>query len=305
MFDAHTTTLPRLRVGDPIGEAVALLSAHGALIVENAADGLPFDSACAELAPWFDRAFAGTGPFFGRNTKRFSGVFAKAPATAHLAAAPYVLDIVERTLKGPDPDAPRCDVIQLNMTQAIGIGPGEKAQVLHRDEVMFPFAHDFEVMVNVMWALQDWTAENGATRIVPMSQNWARSRFAQPHEVAIAAAPRGAAIIWLGSIIHGGGANTTDRMRRGLAFSYTLGWLAQAERLMVSTPPEVARRLPERVQRLIGYQLHTPNLGWIEERDPLEWLNGQTGDLAPAHDNLTPAQEALVRWLSESEGGAP
>jgi hypothetical protein len=73
---------------------------------------------------------------------------------------------------------------------------------------------------------------------------------------------------------------------------------------LLSTPPEVARGLPERVQRLIGYQLHRPNLGWIEERDPIEWLHGRTGELAPADDNLTPAQEALVRWRLETEGAS-
>lgn len=305
MFDAQLTDLPRITRRTPVAEAVALLRSFGALIVEDAAAGLPLERAVAELEPWFDRAFTGTGPFFGRRTKRFSGVFAKAPATAHLAGDPFVLAVADAVLKGADPYAPRCEAIQLNMTQAIGIDPGECAQVLHRDEVMFPFAHDYEVMVNAMWTLDDFTAENGATRIVPKSQAWPRTRFAEPHEVAVAAAPKGAAILWLGSIIHGGGANKTERMRRGLAFSYTLGWLGQAERLLLSTPPDVARRLPERVQRLIGYQLHKPNLGWIEERDPLEWLHGRTGDLAPAEDNLTPAQETLVRWLITMEGASP
>jgi ectoine hydroxylase-related dioxygenase (phytanoyl-CoA dioxygenase family) len=302
MFDAHAPDLPRITRGAPADVAVAQLSAHGAIIVENAADGLPFEQAAAELEPWFARAFTGTGLFFGRQTRRFSGIFAKAPATAHLAGDPFLLAIIEGVLKGPD--GTRCDAIQLSMTQAIGIEPGQAAQVLHRDEVMFPFAHDFDVMVNVMWAFDPWTADNGATRVVPRSQNWPRIRLAEAHEIATATAPRGAAIIWLGSIVHGGGANRTDRIRRGLAFSYTLGWLAQAERLLLSTPPEVARTLPERVQRLIGYQLHRPNLGWIEERDPLEWLMGRVGELAPAEDNLTPAQDALVRWRLETEGAA-
>ncbi len=305
MFETQLIDLPRVKRDHDFADALALLRTHGALIVEDAAAQLPFDDAVGELEPWFERAFTGTGPFFGRRTKRFSGVFAKAPATAHLACEPFVLSLVEAVLKGPDPEAPRCDCIQLNLTQAIGIGPGEPAQVLHRDEVMFPFAHDFEVMVNVMWVLEDWSAENGATRIVPHSQTWPRTRLAEPHEIATASAKRGAAILWLGSIVHGGGANKTERIRRGLAYSYSLGWLAQSERLLLSTPPEVARQLPERVRRLIGYQLHKPNLGWVEEKDPIEWLHGRTGELAPADDNLTPAQEALVRWRLEMEGPSP
>lgn len=299
MFDCKTPAIPSIGRGHDLEAAVRLLAEHGVLVVTDAADAVAFDETIAQLAPWFTRAFEGTGPFFGRATKRFSGVFAKAPATAALACEPFVLSIVEPTLKG-DTDAPRCYAIQLNLTQAIGILPGERAQVLHRDEVMFPFAHDYEVMVNVMWALDPWTEHSGATRFAPGSMAWPRTQLAQAHEVTAALAPAGAAIIWLGSIVHGGGANRSERIRRGLAFSYSLGWLAQSERLLLSTPPDVARTLPEPVQRLIGYQLQRPNLGWVEERDPLEWLYGRVQHLAPADDNLTPAQEALIQWrLSE------
>jgi hypothetical protein len=304
VFDATLPELPRLSRQASLGEATMKLRAAGALVIEDAARDQDFGRIKSELVPWFDRAYVGAGPFFGDRTKRFSGVFAKAPATALLAIEPFVLAIVERILKGEDEGPARCDAIQLNMTQAIGICPGQRAQVLHRDEVMFPFEHDFEVMVNVMWALDPWTKENGATRIVPASKDWPRTRIAEPHEIVHALAPPGAAILWLGSTVHGGGANTSQSIRRGLAFSYTLGWLGQAERLLLSTPPPVARQLPERLQRLIGYQLHRPNLGWVEERDPIEWLHGRTGSLAAADDNLTPAQDALVRWRLQQEESA-
>ncbi|MBL8549232.1 MAG: phytanoyl-CoA dioxygenase family protein [Hyphomonadaceae bacterium] len=303
MVETATIALPRVRRKHPSADAVALLREYGALIIEDAADACPLQTAIDELSPWFDRAFVGEGPFFGRRTKRFSGVFAKAASTASLAAEPYVLSIVEQALIADDIGEPRCEAIQLNLTQAIGICPGQRAQVLHRDEVMFPFPHDYEVMVNVMWALDRWTEDNGATRIVPRSRDWPRTRLAQAHEICTATAPRGAAIIWLGSIIHGGGENRTESVRHGLAFSYTHGWLGQSERLLLSTPPAVARTLPERVQRLIGYQVHRPNLGWVEERDPIDWLHGRIGDLAAAEDNLTPAQEALVLWRLREEGG--
>lgn len=305
MFDAGLPKiLPRItRSSDP-SHALALLLAHGALIIEDAACPDLMDRLRDELAPWFERAFTGAGDFFGRRTKRFSAILAKAPATAALAGDDFVVSIVERALKGPPSGPPRCECIQLNLTQAIGILGGEGAQVLHRDEVMFPFAHDFEVMVNVMWTLDPWTERNGATRLVPGSGAWPRTRLAEPHEVVTAQAPANAAIVWLGSTIHGGGANRSHAIRRGLAFSYTLGWLAQSEKLLLSTPPDVARRLPEKVQRLIGYQLHRPNLGWIEEQDPILWLRGDVNELAPAHDNLTEAQEALIRWRLAEERAA-
>src|SRR5262249_30158572 len=98
----------------------------------------------------------------------------------------------------------------------------------------------------------------------------------------------GSVIIWLGSVMHGGGANRTAAPRRGVVFSYSLGWLAPAEKLLLSIPPEIARTLPTRLQRLIGYQVHRPNLGWIEEQDPIEWLHGQVGPVAAAKDHFTP-----------------
>lgn len=304
MFDATGPTIARIRADAGVDEAARLLSTAGALIIENAIDPTLLHAAIDQLDPWFEHALTATGPFLGTDTKRFSGVFAKAPATAELAIEPFVLSIAERILKGDDP-MPRCDTIKLNLTHAIGIMPGQIAQVLHRDEVMFPFPHDYEVMVNVMWTLDPWLQENGATRLVPGSTPWPRTRLAEPHEIASAISPPGSAIMWLGSTIHGGGANRSDKVRRGLAFSYCMGWLAQSELLLLSTPPHVARTLPQRLQELIGYQLHKPNLGWIEERDPMLWLHGQTGELAPADDNLTPFQAALVEWRlnSRPEGG--
>jgi hypothetical protein len=296
------------RVGHDVAPetARALLLEHGVLIVENALDPASLSSVCGELDPWFSAAQCGRGPFFGRGTRRFSGIFAKAPSTADLAIDPLVLPLMESLLQGDDPERPKCEAIELNLTQAIGIQPGEPAQLLHRDEELWPFAHDYEVMTNAMWALDDFTRENGATLVVPGSHRWSRDRFPKPHEIASATAPRGSVILWVGGLLHGGGANRSTAMRRGLVMSYRLGWLAGGEKLLLSIPPAVARGLPERLQRLIGYQLHRPNLGWVEGRDPLLWLHGDVGALAPADDNLTMAQERMLAaaGLVQAEGEA-
>jgi hypothetical protein len=114
-----------------------------------------------------------------------------------------------------------------------------------------------------MWPLGAFTRENGATEIVPFSHRWERSRRPASAEGVPALASPGSVIPRLGSTLHGGGANRTKSERRGLVFSYSLAWLAQAEKLLLSTPPNVARLLPERAQRLVGYQVHRPNLGWV------------------------------------------
>ncbi len=282
-------TLPRLSAKASTEAVVDCLQHAGAVVVEGAAERARLAQVKQDLGPWFDEARPGEGYFLGRSTKRFSAVFAKAASTAALAIDPLVLEVIEAVLSGGAER--RCDAIQLNLTQAIAIEPGEPAQPIHRDDSMFPFAHDFELMVNAMWALDDFTAENGATQIVPGSHRWARDQRPGPDEITQACAPAGSLILWLGSTLHGGGENRSRASRRGLALSYSLGWLSQAEKLLLSIPPEVAGRLPVRLQRLLGYQVHRPNLGWVEERDPIEWLHGQVGALAPAQDHLTPELE--------------
>ena len=283
--------MPRLTRADGADALCAALDATGAAVVTDALDHSARTTIDAALAPWFDAAPCGEGAFFGRRTQRFSGLFHKTAATVPLSLDPLLLAVAERTL-GAGTRA--CDRIQLNLTQAIGIGPGEPAQTLHRDDDFFPFPHDFELMLNVLWTLDPFTAVNGATRIAPGSHRWQRKRQSEPHELIAAEAPAGAAILWFGSALHGGGANVTDAIRRGVVMSYSVGWLAPAEKLLLSIPPATARTLPVRLQQLIGYQIHRPNLGWVEGRDPIAWLNGETGALAAARDNLTPWQEARL-----------
>lgn len=297
-MDGHIRAAPALARFDaltPPADLLAALRRAGVIIIEGALGGAQLQSALAEFKPWFDRAPDGEGPFFGRTTKRFAALFAKCPASAaDMILNPVTLPLCERLLIADDIGPPRCTAIQLNVAQAIGIGPGSPEQVVHRDKDQFKVDPDFELMVNVMFCLDDFTAANGGTWFVPGSCDWARDRWPQPHEIVAAEAPAGSAILWVGRMMHGGGANHTDKIRRGVTVSYNLAWLAQSEKLLLSIPPEIARALPERAQRLIGYQVHQPSLGWVEGRDPLEWLNGRVAQLAPAQDHFCDSDLAIV-----------
>jgi ectoine hydroxylase-related dioxygenase (phytanoyl-CoA dioxygenase family) len=108
-----------------------------------------------------------------------------------------------------------------------------------------------------MIALEDFTAANGATRIVPGSHRWELERQPEEAEIATATMPAGAAAIYLGSTLHGGGANTTaDRWRRGMHLSYVVGWLRTEENQSLSVPADVVRTLPRRAQELLGWTAH-------------------------------------------------
>jgi ectoine hydroxylase-related dioxygenase (phytanoyl-CoA dioxygenase family) len=136
--------------------------------------------------------------------------------------------------------------------------------------------------------------------VIPGSHLWPRDRQPEPGEAIPATASKGSVILWLGGLLHAGGANRSAAIRRGAVMSYRLGWLASGEKLQLSTPPEVARRMPERLQRLIGYQLHRPNLGWVEGQDPIRWLRGEIQALAPVEDNLSPFYQTILEDLERN-----
>jgi hypothetical protein len=246
-----------------------ILEQDGCVVIEDVLDRGQVAQLAAELGPHFDEAPNCAGDFYGYATKRLSGLIAKSPMCQGMAIDPAVLGIMDHfLLKG-------CRAYQLNLTQAIRIGGGEPQQLIHRDDLMFNFLHpEFEAMMNTLWEVDDFTAENGATHVVPGSHKWALDRQAQPHEEAQGVMKAGSVLVWLGSLQHGGGANRTGRPRTGVVHSYSLGWLRQAEPQYLAVPRDIARHLPERLQRLLGYFVHEPNLGSLEGQDPIRLLAG-------------------------------
>ena len=234
------------------------------------------------------------GVFFGYNTKRFGGVFAKSQASQSLAIDPTILRVMENLL------LPNCDSIQINLTQAISILPGEKEQLPHRDDEMFPIEQKGRnLMVNAIWALSDFTYDNGGTRIWPGSHREDLTREPSTSDMAAAEMKAGEVLLYLGSVLHHGGANQTSLPRNGLVVSYSLGWLRQSENQYLVYPPEVARKFPEKLQQLVGYQAHRPNLGWVEGQDPSILLR-RSADKAmlPTKDLLPPDIEKMVREMA-------
>jgi ectoine hydroxylase-related dioxygenase (phytanoyl-CoA dioxygenase family) len=111
---------------------------------------------------------------------------------------------------------PNCASYQLNIAHVLDRGPGSEQQFIHRDELVWvhlPDPHP-EVQLASVIALVDFTADNGATRVVPGSHRWPKDRVATPEELVPAEMAAGSAIIYLGSTLHGGGANTTASPHR-------------------------------------------------------------------------------------------
>jgi ectoine hydroxylase-related dioxygenase (phytanoyl-CoA dioxygenase family) len=284
-------------VGPDIGskELLETIDRDGCAIVRGLASTDSMDAVARDLDPFFANTPNGEGYFVGRRTKRMGGLIVKSPAARRLVAHPLVLEVMDAIL-GPHRGAYR-----LNLTQAIQIHPGEPEQILHKDQELYPFEHaGFECMVNALWAYDDFTEENGATRIVVGSHKQPVDRQPRPDAVCQAVMPRGSVLIYLGSATHSGGANKSARPRTALTFSYALGWLRQAENQYLAVPPRIARDLPESLQRLIGYAIHVPNLGWYEGQDPSVVLQADTAPTLAARDYFPPQLEQELRTYYET-----
>jgi ectoine hydroxylase-related dioxygenase (phytanoyl-CoA dioxygenase family) len=159
---------------------------------------------------------------------------------------------------------------QLSAPVGIQIGPGENAQVLHIDQSVYPLpSRQPAVVVNTMWPLDDFSAANGATRLVPGSHRWGDDRRpdADP-EIVVAEMPAGSVMFYLGNLWHGGGANTTERPRLGVILEFVVSWLRPQENHYLAVPRSVVRQLPERLQELLGYNIYPPFLGYVDGRHP-------------------------------------
>jgi ectoine hydroxylase-related dioxygenase (phytanoyl-CoA dioxygenase family) len=249
-------------------EVTARLQEYGLCIVDGLADAGTMAALGAELTPLFEAIpMEGNGTAAPRNRTRriHSRLLASSPSYGALVLHPLVRAVCGKIL------GPHCVRDQLSSVQGIEVWPGAGAQELHRDDAIFRMPRPRpEMELNAMWAVDDFTAENGATRVIPGSHRWADGRKPGPADaVVVAEMPVGSVLIWLGSTWHGAGANASPRPRRGGYVGYSLGWLRQEETLYLALPPAVARCLPEPLQRLIGYELKgTMTLGWLDGGDP-------------------------------------
>lgn len=242
----------------------------------------------AELARDLEPAFVATpmciGAFYGERTRRFGALLRRSPHAAALVMHEALLAVAERFL------LPWCDRIALNLTQAIEIHPGAPAQFPHRDQDMWQGPKGtIEYLVNVMWPLTPFSAANGGTRLWPRSHLDIDSMLPATEPEVPAMLP-GDALIFLGSTLHGGGANFSDLPRRGIVISYCLGWLKPFELQWLVYPPEIARNFDPSLAALVGYAQHRPNLGNVEGQCPSILLRDEVPERIGAVDALRPDQ---------------
>jgi ectoine hydroxylase-related dioxygenase (phytanoyl-CoA dioxygenase family) len=270
--------LQHLAPAAPPDAIAAAVRADGAVIVDDLAPPEVVDAVNAELAPWLEATPYGVEDFAGRATRRTGMLVARCPAVRELLRHPSILGATALLLEG-------ATTFHVHLTQAIAIGPGQPAQPIHRDQWafdFFPFPDGYDVQLNTIWALTDFTEANGATRVVPGSNRGAGidalGTFEHADTVA-AEMSRGSVLVYSGSVHHGGGANVTaDEVRVGLNLTYARSWLRQEENQYLAVPREVVDELDDELLRLLGYARGAYALGYVDGgRDPLDVVRDRTG----------------------------
>jgi ectoine hydroxylase-related dioxygenase (phytanoyl-CoA dioxygenase family) len=256
-------------------EHLARIASDGYTIIEDAIEPELVASLRADLERLHREL--GVAPadndFEGRHTRRVYNLLARGPVWANVPVHPNVLPVVEGVLDRG------CLVSSLS---SIAIGPGETAQPIHADDQLMPLAKPHAPTVcNTMWALTEFTEANGATRIIPGTHRAdASPDYGAPYDSVAAEMATGSVLVWHGSLWHGGGANTTNEERIGIAMNYCAGWVRQQENQQLGIPMDVIRGFGPRLQELCGFSVYSFLIGHIDKRSPAElFLKGESAGM--------------------------
>ena len=252
------TQLQHLPADTESSAIVAAVQQDGAVILDDVLSEGFIAALREETDPYMEHTSNGEDHFAGHHTTRTGGLLVRSEKCRELIEHDTILNPCNEFL------APYCERVQLHLTQIIRIRPGETAQTIHRDRWAWgKHLSHLEPQFNTIWAITDFTSENGATQVVPASTQWPDDQEIQPEQITQAEMKAGSVLVYSGSVFHGGGANTSDQDRIGINITYALGWLRQEENQYLSCPPELAKDLSPTLQGLAGYAMGQYALGYF------------------------------------------
>ena len=243
-------------------DIIEVLNNDAGVIIDGLIDQEEVNLLNKDLAPYLKNDVFGRDEFTGFKTKRIGALIARSEACRNLAMQPLVNEVSEKYL------SPFCDGYQLHFTSAVSIGPGESKQILHRDRGIWGgyLPRRIEPLMSTIWAVTEFTKENGATQIVPGSHLWEKDRIPKENEIAYAEMKPGSVLLYTGTVLHGGGSNSSKNdIRTGVFLHYALNWLRQEENQYLSCPPDIAKDIPQEVRSLIGYSKGGYILGFYSD----------------------------------------
>jgi ectoine hydroxylase-related dioxygenase (phytanoyl-CoA dioxygenase family) len=253
--------LKHVTTDTPSSDILDMIDRDGAVIIDAILSPKATAQFADELAPLLKEAAQGQDSFSGFATTRIGALIARSEICRSLATHPLLLEIAGGLLGKFSP------TMQLSLTQAVKIAPGEGAQILHRDRGLWGghIPRRIETQLGTMIAITDFTHENGATRVVPGSAHWDAKREPAADEIVSAEMKAGSILVYNGTVIHAGGPNSTEKPRLGVLLHYTLGWLRQQENMYLSCPPEIAKNFTPELRRLLGYAQGSPVMGFYSD----------------------------------------
>ncbi len=241
------------------------LDRAGCLVVKDAADSALREQLVDQLRPHLEKANVDDDnpeEFYPGKTRRVTALVSRCEASHELILHPTPTALCDHFLLPNSPAG-----YQLHVTAALEVGPGSRKQILHREDNSFTFferPHP-ELILASMWAISDFRADNGGTLLVPGSHRWDGEREARKDEIVSAEMPAGSVLFWLGSVLHGAGANTSNDWRYGIILTYSLAWLRQEENQYLDVPLERAAKLSPEMKKIIGYEMYDA-LGFFDPR---------------------------------------
>jgi ectoine hydroxylase-related dioxygenase (phytanoyl-CoA dioxygenase family) len=258
---AATSPIPEL------SEHLGRIAEEGYTILPNAIEPefiAEIDEALLKLEK--DLGIVPAGNLFeGLRTSRIYNLLIHGGTFEKIPVHPNVLPVVEGVL---DPG------LLISSLSSIAIGPDEQAQPIHADDQLIPLTRPHvPIICNSMWAITDFTEENGATRLIPRTH--LSSEAPDPrekYETIAAEMPKGCVLIWVGSLWHGGGANSTNERRVGIAMNYCAGYIRQQENQQLGVPPSLVKTFPRRLQELVGYSVYNGLVGHIDKQHPAKYV---------------------------------
>ena len=256
-----------MRVVDPVAGAAALRE-FGCVVVEDVLSVGEIDALSVTIAALEQGHPLGRNVFEGERSHRLYSLIARGRPFEDLAQHPVALEILDAML------APNW---LLSNCQSIRLYPGETRQPWHTDDGFYavPRPHDAPLGISSIWALDPFTAVNGATELIAGSHRWGVDHPDEDERVDVVVAEMSpGSVLWFDAALwHRGGANGSESTRLCMTVQYCQAWLRPQESQLLIAPPEVARRFSDRVRSMVGYSIHPPFIGQVEGKHPLRLVD--------------------------------
>ncbi|KAF2096461.1 phytanoyl-CoA dioxygenase [Rhizodiscina lignyota] len=277
----------------PVEDIFWLLKRDGGVVVTNFLDRATVEQTNSEIAHRLEADKPWSGSFFPGETRRATAMNTYAPTFTKTQLMDPIYQAVVRhfltttnTFWWGNEQKKSVSLPQISATTGIQIGPGAPDQEIHRDDYIHHQVHTEisewvddrdlntrETAVGLFVAGSRATKANGATRFIPGSHLWGNEH--KPIETDAntfrAELEVGDAFLMLGSCYHGGSANkTADQSRLVYATFCTRGFLRQEENQYLIISPDSLKKHDRKTQRVLGWAISEPYLGWVDFQDPLK-----------------------------------